>query len=214
MHACTHKCTYIDSPTDKRTHAHTRMYRPCTNSLAVFLSTPWRSQVTSPWSCLSVLFRTSIHPSFFFSAIRLIFVLGDCRTPCLLEIVSATSPFSSQIIAVHWLLEGVQVNLAFSPLRTVRFSGNSFIWASTAKTSINKTLSVIYLFILHQVWSRNLSEIIFEISQTKQFSRASLLTTAEVLLKKYLNILGNKLTGCLAESYMRKSIVLKQQAAV
>lgn len=127
MHACTHKCTYIDSPTDKRTHAHTRMYRPCTNSLAVFLSTPWRSQVTSPWSCLSVLFRTSIHPSFFFSAIRLIFVLGDCRTPCLLEIVSATSPFSSQIIAVHWLLEGVQVNLAFSPLRTVRFSGNSFI---------------------------------------------------------------------------------------
>lgn len=117
------------------TYTHIWTYRPCTNRLAVFLSMPWRSQVTCPWLCLSVFFRTNTQLSSrgtgLFSAVTLGKTEG--RTPISLEMVRTALPRSSHTMMVHWLFEVLQVNRASSPRRTVSVSGDSFIWAPTAK---------------------------------------------------------------------------------
>lgn len=110
-------------------NTHRYMYLPCTNSLAVLESICWRSQVTSPWLLLSVLFRTRTQQSLFdlehVSAVMFGKTTGS--TPCSLEIVSTDLPFSSHDMMVQAELEALQENLASSPRTTVRVEGISSI---------------------------------------------------------------------------------------
>lgn len=94
---------------------------------------PWRSQATCPWLCLSVFFRTNTQLSRWLSS-AVTFGSMEGRTPFSLEIVRTTLPFSSHTITVHGMLVVLQVNWASSPRRTVSVWGDSFSWASTARS--------------------------------------------------------------------------------